>query len=99
MLEAHGAAAMTETNVGRQLTYSAPTATRRRSDRGACPVVCSRVDVANRLVSTADSIPDFVLLPRHLIIDDRELTPTLKVRRAVVEARCANLIDGIYGRP
>jgi len=36
------------------------------------------------------------LLPRDLTIDDGELSPTLKVKRRVVEQRYADLIDAAY---
>jgi long-chain acyl-CoA synthetase len=60
-------------------------------------VIQSAVDDANRSVSRAESIREFALLPESLTIDSGELTPTLKVRRAVVETRYANVIERLYG--
>lgn len=60
-------------------------------------MVQSAVDDANRSVSRAESIREFALLPALLTIADGELTPTLKVRRAVVEARYAQVIERLYG--
>jgi len=57
------------------------------------------VDDANRSVSRAESIRSFAVLPDGLSVEGGELTPTLKVRRAVVEARYADLIDELYHRP
>jgi long-chain acyl-CoA synthetase len=58
------------------------------------------VDGANRSVSRAESIREFALLPEPLTIEGGELTPTLKVRREVVEDRYAAIIDRLYsGRP
>jgi long-chain acyl-CoA synthetase len=61
-------------------------------------VIRSAVDDANRSVSVAESIRDFALLPESLTIDGGELTPTLKVRRAVIENRYAHVIERLYGR-
>jgi long-chain acyl-CoA synthetase len=36
------------------------------------------------------------LLPRDLTIEDGELSPTLKVKRRIVESRYADLIDAVY---
>jgi long-chain acyl-CoA synthetase len=38
------------------------------------------------------------LLPRDLTIEDGELSPTLKVKRRIVESRYAALIDAVYER-
>jgi long-chain acyl-CoA synthetase len=56
------------------------------------------IDHANTSVSRAESIRSFAILPRDFTIDDGELTPTLKVRRANVESIYAAEIDKIYAR-
>ncbi len=56
----------------------------------------SAVDEANRSVSRAESIRQFTILPRDLTIEDDELTPTLKVRRATVQKTYADVIDSLY---
>jgi long-chain acyl-CoA synthetase len=60
-------------------------------------VVQSAVDEANRSVSRAESIREFTILPHDLTIENDELTPTLKVRRATVQKTYAEVIDSIYG--
>ena len=60
-------------------------------------VIRSAVESANRSVSTAESIRDFALLPDSLSVERGDLTPTLKVRRSVVEGRYADLIERFYG--
>ena len=54
------------------------------------------IDVANRSVSRAESIREFALLPGSLTIIAGELTPTLKVRRAVVEKHYSDVIEEMY---
>ena len=57
----------------------------------------SAIDDANRLVSRAESIRKFAVLPADLTVANGELTPTLKVRRSVVEKSYGHVIDGLYG--
>jgi long-chain acyl-CoA synthetase len=59
--------------------------------------VQSAVDDANRSVSRAESIRAFTLLPEGFTIAGGELTPTLKVRRAVVEKQYEHILDQMYG--
>jgi long-chain acyl-CoA synthetase len=58
--------------------------------------VQAAVDEANRSVSRAESIRQFAILPRDLTIEEDELTPTLKVRRAAVHKAYADVIESIY---
>ena len=48
-------------------------------------------------MSKAESIRAFAILPRDLTIDSGELTPTLKVRRAVVVKTYGTVVEELYG--
>ena len=54
------------------------------------------VDALNRDLSQFEQIRKFRLLPHEFTIETGELTPTLKVKRNVVEARWRDLIDRMY---
>ena len=51
----------------------------------------------NRDLSQFERIKKFALLPREFSIDSGELTPTLKVKRRVVEEKWKDVIEGLYG--
>jgi long-chain acyl-CoA synthetase len=55
------------------------------------------VDEANQAVSRAEQVREFRIVPDELTVEEGELTPTLKVKRGVVEERYQELIDDIYG--
>ena len=55
------------------------------------------VDDANKVVSRAESIRTFKILPTDFTIETGELTPTLKVKRKVVGEKYGEYISAIYG--
>lgn len=54
------------------------------------------VDSTNTQFARVEHIRKFTVLPRPLSVEDGELTPTLKVKRKVVNERYAAIIDGMY---
>ncbi|WP_432969045.1 AMP-dependent synthetase/ligase [Dactylosporangium sp. CA-233914] len=46
-----------------------------------------------------ETVKRFAVLPRHLSVEDGDLTPSLKLRRRVVEDRYRPLLDGLYDQP
>jgi long-chain acyl-CoA synthetase len=54
------------------------------------------IDALNRDLSQFERIKRFVLLPSEFSIESGELTPTLKVRRKVVEERWKTEIENLY---
>ena len=59
-------------------------------------LVQSELDRANANYAQVEQIKKFVILDRDLSIEEGELTPTLKVKRAVVNDRYADLFERLY---
>jgi long-chain acyl-CoA synthetase len=55
------------------------------------------IDGLNRDLAQFERIKKIAVLPAEFSIDSGELTPTLKVRRKIVEAKYRDTIEGIYG--
>ncbi|MFY9613818.1 MAG: long-chain fatty acid--CoA ligase [Candidatus Dormiibacterota bacterium] len=54
------------------------------------------VDSVNRSLSNVERIKKFTILPQDLSLEGGELTPTMKVKRKVVNEKYAGEIEGIY---
>jgi long-chain acyl-CoA synthetase len=54
------------------------------------------VDAVNATLAPFETIKRFALLPSELTIAGGELTPTMKVKRRVVEQRWRTVIDALY---
>ncbi|GAA1799974.1 AMP-dependent synthetase/ligase [Luedemannella flava] len=59
-------------------------------------VVAGYVDQLNEKLNRWETIKKFSILPRDLSIADGELTPSLKIKRRVVEASFAQEIESMY---
>ena len=57
------------------------------------------VDQANSQLASYEQVKRFALLPAEFSVATGELTPTLKVKRRVVEERWKDTIEGIYAPP
>jgi len=53
-------------------------------------------DAVNKSLAKYETVKQFAILPRDLSIDEGELTPSLKVKRKVVEKKYAGLLDKMY---
>jgi long-chain acyl-CoA synthetase len=57
------------------------------------------VDRVNTELAQFERIKRFALLPGEFSIEHGELTPTMKVRRTIVEERWREVIEGLYATP
>ncbi len=55
-----------------------------------------KIDTMNLKFSSPEQIKKFTILPRDFSIDDGELTPTLKIRRKIINDNWATEIDNMY---
>lgn len=60
-------------------------------------LIQKQIDKFNPLFSHPEQVKKFALLPAEWTIDGGELTPTIKVKRKVIEQKYAGVIEGIYG--
>ena len=66
-----------------------------KSDR-AKQLIAPYFDELNKVLAKYETIKHFVILPKDLSVDEGELTPSLKVKRKVVEKKYAALLDKMY---
>ena len=57
------------------------------------------VDRVNTELAQFERIKRFALLPGEFSIEQGELTPTMKVRRNIIEDRWRDVIEGLYANP
>jgi long-chain acyl-CoA synthetase len=55
------------------------------------------VDAANERLSRPEQVKAFELLPVEWTAESEELTPTLKLKRRVVNTKYSDVLDGLYG--
>ena len=54
------------------------------------------IDVVNRKFARVEQIKAFRLLETQLSAEDEELTPTMKLKRSLVQKKYAELIESMY---
>jgi len=59
-------------------------------------LVAWEVERINRRLSSPEQVKRFAILPRRLYQEDGEVTPTLKVKRKVVQEKYRELIESLY---
>lgn len=60
-------------------------------------LITQRIASQSNELAQYEKIKRFALLPRELTMETGELTPTLKIRRPVVEKRYKAVLEGLYG--
>jgi long-chain acyl-CoA synthetase len=64
---------------------------------GDVPALVQRaVDAANRDLARFEQIKRFAIVEREFSIEEGEMTPTMKLKRRVIEQRYAGLIEQLY---
>jgi long-chain acyl-CoA synthetase len=59
-------------------------------------LIHQEVQKTNKTLSQVETIKKFALLPRRFYEEDGDVTPTKKVKRAFLEKRYGDLIEGLY---
>lgn len=61
--------------------------------------IAEAIEALNRTLASFETIKNFAILPRDFSEEMGEVTPSLKVRRDVVQARFASVLNALYERP
>jgi long-chain acyl-CoA synthetase len=59
-------------------------------------LIAPYIDQVNQTLAKYETVKQFEILPKDLSIDEGELTPSLKVKRKVVEKKYAAMLDKMY---
>jgi long-chain acyl-CoA synthetase len=69
-----------------------------KSPKEAQAAIQQHVDALNATLASYETIKDFCILDQDFSIETGELTPTLKVKRNVVQTKYKALLDAMYAR-
>jgi long-chain acyl-CoA synthetase len=67
--------------------------------REVLELIGSEIEKANARFARVEQIKRFELLSTQLTAEDEELTPTMKLKRKLVQQKYAELIDSMYRNP
>ena len=70
---------------------------RRKKGRKVHGWLMKQVNDVNKTLARVQTIKKIAILPADLSIEGGELTPTMKVKRKVVNKKYAEVIDNFYG--
>lgn len=59
-------------------------------------LIDSQVAEANKSLARGQQVRKFAILPRDFTVEDGELTPTMKMKRSVIEADYGAIIGKVY---
>jgi long-chain acyl-CoA synthetase len=59
-------------------------------------LISKEVEAVNKKFARVETIKRFKLIDQLLTAEDEELTPTMKLKRSLVEKKYRDLIDGMY---
>ncbi len=69
-------------------------------DLAACPIfnmhLERQVEEVNKSLARYETIKKFAILPEELSIEGGELTPTMKLKRRIINEKYSNVIEGFY---
>ena len=54
------------------------------------------VDESNNSLAKFETIKKFIIIPKPFLVDTGELTPTMKVRRSIVEDKYMDMLNALY---
>jgi long-chain acyl-CoA synthetase len=61
-------------------------------------LIADEIDTVNKTLARVEQIKRFSLLPKKLIAEDGEVTPTMKLKRKYINETYADLIEEMYGK-
>ena len=82
--------------LAREKGLSGTTAEQLKDDPAVRAVVQAAIDRANALFGQFERIRKFAILAKEISVEGGELTPTLKVKRKVVDTKYAAVLDALY---